>query len=254
MFSSSNSPFSVYRRRAGSAFTLIELLTVIAIIGILAAIIIPTVGRVRAKAASTKSASNLRQLGIALNLCIAETKRVTGASNFDQTLCIYLGYSKGSNGQYAMAAENFFTHPREESTPKIADAPRRSYAQQNEYSPDGGHIPNAKEAIEESRTLGKVATLINNPSQVMIYTERAGPGNPGGCVGMTTYTGMWCGNQDPADVNPDFGDKSINGTSGLFNYCFVDGHVETRYFNDVKMLGRGSKAAPRGVWTITEGD
>ncbi len=45
-----------------TAFTLIELLTVIAIIGILAAIIIPTVGKVRESAAKATCASNLRQL------------------------------------------------------------------------------------------------------------------------------------------------------------------------------------------------
>lgn len=44
-------------------FTLIELLTVIAIIGILAAIIIPTVGKVRETARRQVDASNLRQIG-----------------------------------------------------------------------------------------------------------------------------------------------------------------------------------------------
>ncbi len=42
------------------AFTLIELLTVIAIIGILAAILIPVVGRVRESARAAKCVSNLR--------------------------------------------------------------------------------------------------------------------------------------------------------------------------------------------------
>lgn len=48
------------------AFTLIELLTVIAIIGILAAIIIPTVGSVRKAAQKAKCVSNLRQIGVSL--------------------------------------------------------------------------------------------------------------------------------------------------------------------------------------------
>lgn len=49
-------------------FTLIELLTVIAIIGILAAIIIPTVGEVRKTAKAAVCKSNLRQMGMAFNL------------------------------------------------------------------------------------------------------------------------------------------------------------------------------------------
>ncbi|WP_043587483.1 type II secretion system protein [Geminisphaera colitermitum] len=50
-----------------AAFTLIELLTVIAIIGILAAILIPVVGAVRAKADASMCFSRMRQIGVAIN-------------------------------------------------------------------------------------------------------------------------------------------------------------------------------------------
>lgn len=66
---------STYPHR--SAFTLIELLTVIAIIGILAAIIIPTVGRVRESARNSTSLSNLRQIGMANQLFAQDNKGLT---------------------------------------------------------------------------------------------------------------------------------------------------------------------------------
>ena len=55
------------------AFTLIELLAVIAIVGVLAAILIPAIGAVRTKANISQSVSNLRQMGTYLSLYSLQT-------------------------------------------------------------------------------------------------------------------------------------------------------------------------------------
>jgi prepilin-type N-terminal cleavage/methylation domain-containing protein len=61
---------------SSQAFTLIELLTVIAIIGILAAIIIPVVGSVRNTAKSSRAISNAKQTGMATLLYAQEARGV----------------------------------------------------------------------------------------------------------------------------------------------------------------------------------
>ncbi|MCF3651926.1 type II secretion system protein [Synoicihabitans lomoniglobus] len=62
--------------RSPAGFTLIELLTVIAILGILAAIIIPTVGKARETAQRAVDANNLRELSKAAMIYAADNRDV----------------------------------------------------------------------------------------------------------------------------------------------------------------------------------
>jgi prepilin-type N-terminal cleavage/methylation domain-containing protein len=95
--------------RKTSGFTLIELLTVIAIIGILAAILIPTVGAVRKRALKSQCASNLHQLGMAINLYVNDNKQTLPDDTALNANLQWLGVpQRNALMSYGMTFEMFF--------------------------------------------------------------------------------------------------------------------------------------------------
>lgn len=76
MFRTAPRKSPAFARRQRLAFTLVELLTVVAIIGVLAAIVIGSVSKIRDSARRSQCSSNLRQLGAAFNLYAADNRGV----------------------------------------------------------------------------------------------------------------------------------------------------------------------------------
>lgn len=86
------------------AFTLIELLAVIAILGVLFAILLPVVGRIREKANAVKCLSNMRQQHAGAMLFVSDNKgflprAVDSGTYWFREIGPYLGYDPTKTGK-----------------------------------------------------------------------------------------------------------------------------------------------------------
>jgi len=171
-------PPSLCRR----GFTLIELLAVIAVIGILSAILIPAMGRVREASHATGCQSNLRQLGqLLLMYSVQNGGKLPGESRpyWDAAALSMLAENDDGSVPY-----NPILHcPSDEFVRTTGEA--RSYA----YSPvmcnPGGrygnesmygvHLPEPNQGIQLNNIVhpGQVAMLVEFPHVLNVYDRGA---------------------------------------------------------------------------------
>ena len=201
-------------------FTLTELLTVIAIIGILAGIIIPVVGQLRSSAKNTQCQSNLRQIGAAALLWSQDNKgRIVpvfypndpGASlslsmrNWTGLLAPYLGWPKP-------AASTSDTFPSYDSMP-VYSCPEKPQSFGYGYNYRFLSGPRSGSATIEWVSYNQVP----NPVKIVMFMDAAytAAGNDTNWAPYVRPPHSW-----PFDVDGSFRHKG-----GTANIAWLDGHV-----------------------------
>lgn len=235
------------------AFTLVELLVVLAVIGILAALLLPALGRSKAMARRTQCLSNTRQLALVLELYGADH-----ALRFPSNLDGLFGRERVANWVYGNMAD-----PRERTDPTTLTDPVRSLLAR--YVPDAqlykcpadrgaavrsvslncrinpirvGGPPRWLAGGGHNRPVFRVLTDVLAPAATFTFVdEYAGLINDGYFAVDLSNTG----DPEGRGVSQPFVliDFPAHRHGGAANFAFVDGHATTVHWQDVLVTGRG---------------
>jgi prepilin-type N-terminal cleavage/methylation domain-containing protein len=214
--------------RPRGGFTLIELLTVIAIIGILAAILIPTVGKVRESARFTKGTSNLREIARGCLLHAQdrkgwiphdgftgtptagqETPKLRGSSEvkpFWNAIPPYIGAptlakldSSLPSSVPTLDTNSIFVCPNARTsttnpsgTAWLCYAPAYKLSDTVAGAPEGKFLGNINKILEPSRTVLFAETTNHAPGQTGIFST-CNPAYLGAVATTTTSGSRWKG-------------------------------------------------------------
>jgi prepilin-type N-terminal cleavage/methylation domain-containing protein/prepilin-type processing-associated H-X9-DG protein len=207
--------FSKSNRRAG-AFTLVEMLTVIAIIGILAALLLPALEGAKARARRIQCVGNLREIGLATHLFANDHggKFPTQVSTKDGGSLEFVtaGYQIYFPQHFYFSYRHFLPLADSLATPKLLACPAdlERWPATNFTRFDNWNL---------SYAIGLVVDPIN--PMAVLAADRNLPGPAGHAPNSTTFGHL------PFVNPPPYWPPGLHSRKG--DILFADGHVEESY-------------------------
>ena len=211
------------------------MLTVIAIIGVLAAILIPVVGRVRASARQAQCLSNLRQCATAINLFAQDNKNrlpgfgVSAVSRWPHQVAPFIGFE--SDRTVTQGNLNVRVLRRAYSLPLFhcPETPFEDYQTPDGIGDADGHYGMNRNLIPDNELFGVSLSRILTPSRTILLAEKSARSAEGiGSAGPAlSIDGPFPERNGGVASNHGGGGAVRDHRSSPANYAFVDGSVRS---------------------------
>jgi prepilin-type N-terminal cleavage/methylation domain-containing protein/prepilin-type processing-associated H-X9-DG protein len=247
-------------------FTLIELLVVVAIIAVLIAILLPSLGRAKANAVRVKCAAVLKQWGTAIHLYAQEqydmfgvqwqegpisapsgNKHVWTSLSPNSVTEIYdAEWTSGGNGWKISGGLHscpgdpsygqILSNPNTQTT---AFRPPSDYTMVKYFSQPGGAVPGS------TNWMWKITTF-NHPSTTLLMSD----GSPDHSANSMSITIIGDYDSPLNGAAQSFANALLARHLGKGNALFLDGHAETATLQDFKNNVPATNTDATHLWTF----
>ncbi len=206
-------------------FTLIELLTVISIITLLSALLMPAFGKAQKQAYKVSCINNLRQLGLAFIQYASDYKHHLPMQNSADV------YAHGGTNWTRYTYDYYGDVNLLKCPASLQDAPKPTV--------EGFHAYDGNYGWNFSGTQGKMGpiTRIGKPSECYLVFDSGDP-----CV--MYWTNKWDNLMEELDLDWKSKNEGANRHRGCVNVNFLDGHVSSLPLREFIAAPNDSDTAP----------